>query len=814
MGCPTHGRGVSPPLPENHDRAVRQWGAGANRGALAPLLLCLLLLAGPAWAQALPPAGTWAAVPNSLAVTAMPPEATACVAPCVPPGQPELWSPWSLMGSWSGGDLAQRGGVWGFVLWGGGHGDGPDNSLYWLPFDGSGPARLSGPFLSPNWPADPLAYLDTSLRSTYRGTSRNQAATVAPDGAPKSRHTYSGLTVLRDRNLVVDVGGSITSGSGGGDQKCWAFDLGQSYAQAMALLGMGWRDCGYAPTGDGGVAMTSGYDEQGHVVLHRDASKWTRYDPATNTWQALGDAWGGSDFSLAVAVDTPGRKMWLMGPNLGEVMDLNTYSVTRFYYAPSDGSPPQIAPGYEWAKQFPSGAWTKAMAWSVTRQRLLFWLGGQNLLSVDPVGNTVATLPMTGATLPPPTPAGMFGRFRLIPGTDTVALVTAIDQLVYLGTLPPSTPAPPAQIPGVIRAIPMPARGLSPCYSGCKHVNADIEPTSGRVFFSGGDYTGTVAADTQSYRQETWSVDLASLVGGADPATAWRLEYSYCGKGGTTVQPKHPDLIGWNWDPVRGLFWLVPGIFEAISEPACAAQGETVPKVDDTNFLTYGVFSFEPATRTWARVTTDGGPDAVDAWQSVYDPASDALIRFGYNGGCGFAVDAFSLPSKTWSRLTCGQVNALGQDIRVQNPHLAFDVANRIIYAVDVFNGRLFRYHIATTVMEDLGPVPGGPFGTTDGTVFGPLSFDSAHQILLFIRNDTGQALAYHPDTATWEPLTITMDPPSAAFPFVRTLKYHPALDLHFMVGYNSGNLYVFRYAAGAPQAPASRGHLTAVGYP
>jgi hypothetical protein len=43
---------------------------------------------------------------------------------------------------------------------------------------------------------------------------------------------------------------------------------------------------------------------------------------------------------------------------------------------------------------------------------------------------------MGGATLTAPNGSGTFGSFDVLPGTDQVVLVNAIDQNVFFGTLP------------------------------------------------------------------------------------------------------------------------------------------------------------------------------------------------------------------------------------------------------------------------------------------------------------------------------------------------------------------------------------------
>src|ERR1700682_2535920 len=92
------------------------------------LILLLLCTLAPMWAhaQTAPPAGTWAQIPNTKVWDAM--------------AQAEFYSGQNAYGpqgifAYSGADLLQIGGVWGFVITGGGHAATPDNSTIFVPFD-------------------------------------------------------------------------------------------------------------------------------------------------------------------------------------------------------------------------------------------------------------------------------------------------------------------------------------------------------------------------------------------------------------------------------------------------------------------------------------------------------------------------------------------------------------------------------------------------------------------------------------------------------------------------------------------------------
>ncbi|TMK77500.1 MAG: hypothetical protein E6G47_11025 [Actinobacteria bacterium] len=376
------------------------------------VLLALLLLIAPAFAQTAPPAGTWAQIPNTQLYPVIPFEAKSESSRGA--GNPELWSPRSLF-AFSGGDVAQIDGGWGFLIWGGGHAATPDNSLYWLPFDGSGAKRLMGPYLAP----DKVYYYNDPLE-TYRAVSRNAPPSVTAAGAPKSRHTYSSLLRIevQGRPAVFCFGGSLLVGSGSGTTATRIFDLSQTYAQAMARPDMGWALKAVAP--GSAVASSSGWDPVQKRVVTRSRNFIGAYYPDADKWENwnIHNAPYGSDFQAGVAVDVVGRKMYVLGDRLAEVIDLDSKAYTDLR-------------GQPWAK-----ATGNAIAWHPRTKQIVSWWGGQNLLLIDPATNAMRTVTMKGVTVSSMEESGTYGRFRIIPGTDQVVLLNAVDQNVFIGTLP------------------------------------------------------------------------------------------------------------------------------------------------------------------------------------------------------------------------------------------------------------------------------------------------------------------------------------------------------------------------------------------
>src|SRR6266542_2400730 len=415
-----------------------------------------------------PPPGTWSTLPNTAIWPVIPIEAKECTSFNPGCGKPELWSPWAIF-AYSGGDLATLNGILGFLYWGGGHADSADNSLYFAPFDGSGPRRLMGPYLSPAGgdyrPQDGLEH--------YTLVSRNQpGVTVA--AAPKSRHTYNSLAtvIVNGKPYFFAVGGGMASRSGFGSNVTRMFDLSQSYAEAMARPDMGWARKASSPAGT--LVAAVGVDTKTNLVVVRGRTFWAAYNPVADSWTKWADVGGGGDNEAGVAMDIGGRKMYVLGGNIAEVVDLDTHAVRKL--GTWDGA---TANGPDWVKPFLTpvtrgGINAPGLAWHPGRQRIIVYANmyatdGQqsDILQIDPVKGTIETLPMGGVPVTTRRFLGIYGRFRLIPGTDAVVLAGSVDTNVFIGQLPASgTTSPPASRPtGLLDAPREIVRAMTPATS-------------------------------------------------------------------------------------------------------------------------------------------------------------------------------------------------------------------------------------------------------------------------------------------------------------------------------------------------------------
>ncbi len=327
---------------------------------------------------------------------------------------------------------------------------------------------------------------------------------------------------------------------------------------------------------------------------------------------------------------------------------------------------------------------------------------------------------------------------------------------------------------------------------GGKHVTPAYCPLNGRIYFTGGDYSGPGGFE-QSYRQETYSLSIAErFADKANRNTGWRLEYPYCGPSGS-IQPKHPDYVGWAWDTKRNLFWLVPGVME-ISDINC--PGETSRRTSDPGFLLERLMTFDPVTRKWTDRGSNIGENE-DTWMSSYDPLTDTLIRMGFSGGSGAIASVYHIAKNTWTNYTLG-VNAARKEIRLLDEYAAIDVKGRVIYGIDGTSGRLHRYRIDSHRIEDLGSVPGGAFRINNKT---HIAWDSVNKILSWYDDERRAFHVYHPDTRKWEsnlPIATDIAGVNARG---RLLVFDPQQNVHLLMCGTESNIkpYFYLYRYGIP---------------
>ncbi len=291
-------------------------------------------------------------------------------------------------------------------------------------------------------------------------------------------------------------------------------------------------------------------------------------------------------------------------------------------------------------------------------------------------------------------------------------------------------------------------------YYGMKHVSMAVDSKNHRIYFEGGDYMGA-RGFKQSYQQETWSLDLATrLANPTNRNAGWLLEYPYCGPAGQ-IQPKHPDTIGWVWDSKRSVFWHVPGVdvpsqdlcpgetYDYNTNPATSAHG---------GFIQSHLMTFNPTTKKWTDVSSNVGANR-SRWKSVYDPKTDTIVQFALRSGALARV--YNIATNIWKDYSLGS-DANGSTIYINNSFMAADLVDRVIYAIDPFHGRLFRYNMDTHTITDLGIVPGGPRGSS-GFYETYIAWDSVNHVLYWFNHTSpthNLFYVYHPTTKQWQSMS------------------------------------------------------------
>ncbi|RMH37796.1 MAG: hypothetical protein D6690_01510 [Nitrospirae bacterium] len=384
--------------------------------------------------------------------------------------------------------------------------------------------------------------------------------------------------------------------------------------------------------------------------------------------------------------------------------------------------------------------------------------------------------------------------------TDSITVTIANASVTKSAGPPPSPPTAPIDIPtGVFVALEWPD-GPPIGVENSKHVTWAHNPIDGRLYSMGGDMSGNNDSYGNSYRQDMYSFSIAERwANKADKNAGWRQEFPYCSPGGNSVQPKSPDFVGWTWDPTRNVFWMVPGTMVLPVKQACPDR--TVSKDDDEHYKYKHIMTYNPFEPDLTKRWTDWGkvpslPGRGETWQSVYDPVTDTIIRFGHSKQ---VADIYDVKTQTWTTIGFGS-NAVGGTVRIGRSSLSPDFENRVIYAVDIIAGRLMRWHMDQQILEDLGPVPDGPY--SGALADGYSAWDSVNKVLLFFHQVTHTLHVYHPDTGTWETPPQPTDPPGLVPDVKHSIVFDPYQNVLALLGHRDDNhdypyLYLYRYKNG-----------------
>lgn len=295
----------------------------------------------------------------------------------------------------------------------------------------------------------------------------------------------------------------------------------------------------------------------------------------------------------------------------------------------------------------------------------------------------------------------------------------------YLVAAETPLPIPPHTF--IARRFPEAGKGVR----NGKHMRIVHRPEDGRLYFLGGDYQGPIGMD--SGRNEIYSYSIKD--------EQWRLEWPFCGPQGS-IQPSHPDQVGWVYDTHRKLFWMIPG-YMGRDTGKCQQAGSGLVRGQ--------IMTFDPASRTWALAQIPLPYQMPGNHKfAQYDPATDSIIVF-FGAGTRYGAFILDLRTRTWTtRMFKGEV-LLGREYTAIAPE------RRAIYVIEPKQAKLYRYDIDR---QELVPIADAPRGSHyDSTM---LFWDPGNRVLLFpqyFKTTDITMHVYHPDTNQWDLNLPTQQP-------------------------------------------------------
>jgi hypothetical protein len=349
---------------------------------------------------------------------------------------------------------------------------------------------------------------------------------------------------------------------------------------------------------------------------------------------------------------------------------------------------------------------------------------------------------------------------------------------------------------------------------GGKHCRLLFDSKRNKMVLAGGDYENTYI-DYQDGMPMIWSIDLSQTT---PSAANWTGNTLWCQPSGG-VQPARPDTVGWVYDSKRDKGVMTPGFYFGTQNTYANCNGVT----EYNNAM---VFDF--ATNRWSvpafpAPSAGYGGDAGSSY-AVYDPVTDSVYRFRYNGyGWGNTVEILNLATNTWSTRSLGASDSKVRSTDPDRDQPAIDVTGRAIYFISRTERSVYKYSIATKDVVDKIPLPSqwtAPSGGNGGDMETWLVFDPNNRVLLNV-NTAGDGTGndfnglvnglgiYHVDTkqTEWESA-----PPSVGGYVIRgnVLGFDIANNVMMLIGgHNSPQVFwLYRFANGAgsdttpPSAP------------
>ncbi|MDB4470885.1 hypothetical protein N9063_01225, partial [Deltaproteobacteria bacterium] len=323
--------------------------------------------------------------------------------------------PAGAMTAWSGGtwDTSRNR----LIIWGGGHNDYGDNSIWAFDIDDQTWSRVY------TMGSNGHGYYSNRKTNAALNLPDNTTAANYPDGSPIARHTYQGLQYIPSIDSLVAFGNATQwrgNANGVSDGKIHFFKFSTDSWSTKTAAGI-----------SGGTADTaSAYDPvTGHIFVHGNYSQMNEYDPVgdTATKEANEPAQQG-----VVGIDQRNRVLVVIRKNgiiYGKEIDTGFDFVQKHTTGgPSFGE----GPGF---------------VWDPVLQKLVAWMGGTSLwsLNTDTAGTSGHPWVWTEHAATDSTPTdeaglvktvnGIRGRFQYDAANNLYVVVTGINNNVWVRKL-------------------------------------------------------------------------------------------------------------------------------------------------------------------------------------------------------------------------------------------------------------------------------------------------------------------------------------------------------------------------------------------
>jgi hypothetical protein len=326
----------------------------------------------------------------------------------------------STIQSWSSAVARTKSGSEGLYLWGGGHSDGGNNSVYKLTVNTASPAmtRVTEP-------------------SQITAADYADCPSVLGDGNPNTRHTYGQLAYLPTQDSMFAFTGSLYCGNGLHDNKTWWLDLPGLTWTAKDPVNV----AGYDPAANNSGYVSAGacaYDSVQDAVFCDNNGSVLGYQPATNRYSQKYFNGYGDGLNPSAVVDTK-RRQWLQISN-NKVLKVN---IDNWFSTLSDVT--DISGSVDSSCNGLVSAPGPGLVYNPVLDRIVGYPpnSGNVVYFMDPGDYTCTTQTISGG---PPnntfgaTQPGTYGRFAYFPSLDVYAVVNGYNQPAYVLNLNDSDP--------------------------------------------------------------------------------------------------------------------------------------------------------------------------------------------------------------------------------------------------------------------------------------------------------------------------------------------------------------------------------------